>query len=425
MVTLKTTIATPSPFWKVIIATPFIAGVLEALYALYMYRQLGILHITVFIVAILLTVSALSPQSVKISYMNSTKWVYFWATSWFTIVFILGFYYPTHIIKGISGGYYYYLSIIILSVASFFIGSQVPKILSYHTVARTITLVPILLLISLFWHLNRINLSLSQAITMSHIPNGKLLDWNSISVVATLCLLTVASLYWESKGTDKIFSTLSLFCIIVIVTLSASRTSLTLMLIILIFLFYKMKANKRILLIILAIPLLFFVMVTINSNFPNLLNKLAMKTDDYWYNLYYVRYKLITAKSFSEWGGNAELFLRGDGYSWGHNHIVTVALKSGAVVLFIYLLFQFSILQVAWRSHKTFRNEATLLFILVFSANLIGDFIFTVPYYAFLSMFLIGWLSYSRCLSDEKVFGTQTSLSRPLQQSRQFGQDSI
>ncbi len=417
---------TPSPLWKIIIATPFIVGVLGNVYDFYVYRQLGILYVTAFFVAILLLLSLFNPYPiVRTRHVNSINWVYLGGVSWFVTAFILGFYYPQHQITGISGGYFYYLSIILLSVTAIFIGNQVPTVLTYRTVARIIALIPILLLLSLIWHLNRIGLSLSHAITMTHIPNGKLLDWNSISVVAALCLSTVGSLYFESKSTDKLFSTLSLFSIIVIIILSASRTSFTVMLIILVFLLYKTKANKRILLTLLAMPLLFFIMFVVSNSFPSLLNKLTMKTDDYWYNLYYVRYELITVKSLSEWGSNVELFLRGDGYSWGHNHIVTVALKSGMIVLLIYLLFLFLILQAAWKSQKIFRNEAVLLFVLVFSANLVGDFIFTVPYYAFLSMFLIGWLSRSRGLDNEEVFTTQPSLPHPLQQPKQFNRNSI
>lgn len=398
----------PAPIWALIIALPFGIGIVEQIFPVYFYRQFGLFYAVVFLVLGLFVISALNPRASKpVKAQTNTSQVYLWGFLWFMIALFLGTYYPEHQIMGFSGGYLYYLVTIIFSIVAFFIGERVSRVLPHHIVARIISLVPILLLVVQNWHLYRMNLSWSQAVAMTKIADGSLLDWNGISVVAALCTLVVIPLFSHPNKVDRLFAIPSMLSIVTLVVLAASRTSLTIFLIVLIFSFYRTKTNTRLWLIVLGIPLLFVFIFFLNQ-LPDLLGKLTTKTDDYWHNLYYVRYEMITASSLSEWWRNSNLFWFGDGRSWGHNHIVTVAVKGGIGSLLIYLFLQTSIFRAAWKSQNEFRSDAILLFALVFSANLIGDFIFTVPYYAFLSMFLIGWLL--TCSTNPQTIAYEESL---------------
>ena len=299
---------------------------------------------------------------------------------------------------GFTGGYLHYVRILFVMYFSYLLGLTIRKIpVSYNIFVKLIPIIPII-----FFILQRIKFQLSDinAISSSDIyllasvdETIGLFAWNASSAIASLYYVFIIYLNLNSRISKRTYLT-SKFFLFLIIFLSVSRAAISGILITEIFVFYYYTTGaKKSLRIFFAILGFLLIMVFIDS-FTNtgLFNIYNDKFSDFQNNLLETRLDKIFYQGFTNWYEN--YFFFGDGVSWGHSTLITVASKSGFFSLLLFIFFQFSVLKKGISSIDKFNIPIfILLFLIIFFQNFVADYHFTVPYYCFISYLFLGFLT--------------------------------
>lgn len=397
---MKTRGNSHSGYATIALLLPLVVGIIQDIIPYQVYRQIGLLDVSAFVFAgvIFARYGLLHSRPIP-----RGLGIYFIVALWIFLTIGLTMFYPNSSFGNFSGAFLHYLRVIVLVGLAYFMGNYAAALVDSRVLCRMIAMLPLLGWILQQQLIHQANLDLYVAMNIVHLPSvtmfpsAGIFAWNSLSATMVLCLPVNLVLITSGKTGDKFLAAMSSLSIAIIIATSASRLAATLAVATLIYgvLLQRGLLVVRIMVIVSLIMCVIFFADIVEMCRPFLTEKAQFKISTYWDNLYRVRYLQITVDQFAQWVEGGPLFWFGDGKSMGHNYLVTVALKSGIGGLLLFVLLQYNILVRTLRSPGTAGQLARLIFFIMFAVNIVSDLIFTVPYFAYLSTFLLGWLSFA------------------------------